>query len=118
MNNKIISVILLILLAAGAGFGGGYYSFYVQEKQADAPIVVLNVKQIVEDAVTGPKGNLEPNNVAEGYKRVRRIAEKFAQNGYLVLDRKDVLAAPPQYYVDDHPGAQQGQSKGTVKSGK
>lgn len=98
--NKVIEIVLWMVLAVIGGLGGGYYAMtHFAPSEMDAPVVVLDVKEFINDAITGPKGELKADQVAVGIRQAMDVAHVYASKGYLVIDKQSVLAAPDQYYV-------------------
>lgn len=97
--NTIMKWIALAAMIMALGYAGGYLAVKKHAVMADMPVVVLDVQQFVEQAITGPNGELNADGVDQGILKAQEAARKFADAGYLVLERRSLMAAPPQYLV-------------------
>lgn len=97
--SRVIELILLIILAGGAGAAGGFYAAGQMDREMDTPVAVVDVKQYIEQAITGPKGELKDDQVSVGIQQAMETAQILADRGFIVLDRQIVLAAPEKYHV-------------------
>lgn len=98
--SRLVEIVLLIILAVGAGGAGGYYAATnIERGMDDAPVAVVDVKEYIERAITGPKGELLDDQVSTGIQQAMDAAKALSDRGFIVLDRQSVLAAPEKYHV-------------------
>jgi len=105
VKSKLFETLLIILVAAGAGGLGGFYAAK-HAASAEMPIAILDVNEFINRAISGDEhGELHPEGVSAGITEAETAAKKLAGQGFLVLQRQAILAAPEIYLMKMEPVA-------------
>ncbi|MCK9172174.1 MAG: hypothetical protein M0O99_01650 [Desulfuromonas thiophila] len=94
---KIIAWGGLVFGLLGMAVGG--YALKAMQSQDDCPIAIIDMERYINEAITGPNGEMIPENVEKGVKKAMSDAKNLADQGFIVLNGHQVLSAPDLYYV-------------------
>lgn len=94
---KIIAWVGLVLGLLGTAAGG--YALKALQSQDNCPIAIIDMERYINEAITGPNGELIPENVEKGVKKAMSDAKNLSDQGFVVLNGHQVLAAPDVYWV-------------------
>lgn len=100
-DNKLVGMALLAGMFGSATTLGAQYLIGNPTGSAanDAPVAVVNLGGLVSRQTDGNAP--DPDALKSGFETMKKMGEKLADEGYIVLDGSSVVQAPDRYYVPE-----------------
>ncbi|MBZ9574501.1 hypothetical protein [Modicisalibacter sp. MOD 31.J] len=96
-------------LGAGVALAGAWWLGAFEEPPM--PVAVVNLGGLVQAAAGGEEVDQEAMDA--GFEHMKRVGDKLAAKGYLVLDASAVINAPETFYVPKRSRVEQGGLNGS-----